>query len=173
MTTIIAVETKKTVIVGTDTQSTSYKKSNYPESEGKIVQNGPYVLASAGRARMNQELKYADLPEPPTDPALLERFMATDFIDTLKELTEKAGCQLGENVYIVVVGGRVFEYNVDFNLAKSSNGVYTIGSGSSWAEGYLAGLDKITVRDVESALKAAAKNDPYSSGPFRIIELTR
>jgi len=173
MTTIIAVETKKSIIVGSDTQSTSYKKSHYPADEGKIVQNGHYVLATAGRARMNQELKYSDLPTPPANPGELDKFMATEFIDTLKELTEKAGCELGQNEYIVVVRGRVFQYNIDFNLAKGDNGVYTIGSGSPWAEGVLAGLDKITVRDVESALKAAAKNDPHSSGPFKIVQLTR
>lgn len=42
-----------------------------------------------------------------------------------------------------------------------------VGSGSSWAQGYLEGKPG----DLEGAIKAACKFDPYCAGPIRKAEL--
>lgn len=171
MTTIIAVETKNGVIMGSDSQMTG-GGAKTSLADGKVFRNGGYAIAVCGRARAIQAFKYAELPEllPGED---LDRFMSTSFVNAVAEVYESAGLEPDSGEILVAYKGRVFHYRADMTVLRDATGIYTTGSGGDWARAYLTGLDKITVRGVESALKVAAKNDAFSSGPFHIIELTR
>lgn len=170
MTTIIAVETKNGVIMGCDSQMTGSGKSTL--AEGKILRNGDYAISVCGRARAIQQFRYADLPVP-TAGEDVDRFMATTFVEALQGVFADAGLVEGENEILVAYKGRVYHFHADLTMLRDASGIYTSGSGGNWARAYLSGLDEITAKGVESALKVAAKNDPFSAGPFHVIELTR
>lgn len=171
MTTIIAVETKNGVIMGSDSQMTG-GSAKTSLADGKIFRNGGYTIAVCGLARAIQAFKYADLPEI-TSGEDLDRFMSTTFVDSVDSIYREAGLEPGSGEILVAYKGRVFHYRADMTVLRDAQGIYTTGSGGNWARAYLTGLDKITARGVESALEVAAKNDVFSSGPFHIIELTR
>lgn len=170
MTTIIAVETKSGVIMGCDSQMTGGGKVTL--AEGKIVRNGDFVVSVCGRARAIQQIRYADLPSPAPGEDL-DRFMATTFVTAVQKVFADAGLREGENEVLVAYKGRVFHFHADMTVLRDASGIYTSGSGGVWARAYLSGLDKITAKGVETALRVAAKNDPYSAEPFHVIELTR
>jgi hypothetical protein len=143
---------------------------------GKIGSVGKYGFGLAGVAEMFMRLKRADWPEVDrsVDP---ERFVNDTVLPFLLaeqarmfedfEVPEAVREQYASSV-IVTFSRRVFELALVKGLSPmpEARGVYSTGSGSEYALGYLGGVTKINEDTVLTALKAAAHNDGGSSGPF-------
>ena len=143
---------------------------------GKIASVGKYGFGLAGVAELFQRLKRADWPEVDraVDP---ERFVNDTVLPFL--LGEQSRMfqdfevpeELRENYASAVMltfSKRVFELQLVKGLSPlpEARGVYSVGSGSEYALGYLGGVTKINEETVLTALKAAAHIDGGSSGPF-------
>lgn len=174
MTTIVAVERNDRVIFGSDTQATSGSTKKAMKG-GKILESGPYVFGLAGLADMIHELHFTDLPPLETDD--VARHMHDVFAPYVSEvqnnLFEKLGIpaqyqrDYGSHL-LVAVNGSVFDLRIGGKPYQHEDGKYAIGSGSVFALGALAPVKNPGPRDVARALAAAAHNDIYTSGPFKI-----
>jgi len=170
MTTIVAVETDDKVFIGSDSQVTAgYQKSSLPY--GKIFSNGPYTIGAAGRYRYLQALEHMELPVP--DSGSLDKFVSTVLGPYIKRKANEIENGIAdESVAIVVINKQVYEIEGDGCAVRNSSGHYSIGSGSMYALGALAHLDgNVTKNDVLNALRAAARYDIGTSGPFWVREI--
>lgn len=169
MTTIIAVENSDHVLIGCDSQVTSGAEKT-SLTGGKIVTNGEYTIAVAGRLRMLQAIQYAKLPMVPIgiSGSQLDEFVSTKLGPAVAKAEKKFDCE-GQSLYIFVIRGRVYNVAGDGCFIRSQENVYSIGSGSSYALGSLLGVDgEPAASDVLTALGVASMQDIYTRGPFNI-----
>lgn len=166
MTTVVAVERSDRVIIGADSQVTAGSQKQTLET-GKIVKKGEYTLAVAGRVRLLQALRHADLPAIETWD--IDHHISEVFAPRLAEISKKIELDPAESIVLVVVRRRVYVVYGDGTYVRNTNGVYAIGSGATYALGVLSGIDHLpAVTDVERALHVASQNDIGTSGPFTI-----
>lgn len=173
MTTIVAVENDGHVLIGSDTQVTSgYQKESLGAS--KVVTNGEYFVAVAGRLRMLQEIRHADLPAIPEDVhgASTDRFVNRVLCPFVQKLEKFANCE-NESHYLFILRNRVYFIGGDGTYMRNSSGAYAIGSGSPYALGALTGLTSYTKDDIARALLAAANNDVFTAAPFNINKVVQ
>jgi ATP-dependent protease HslVU (ClpYQ) peptidase subunit len=171
------------VIFGADsagTQPGTLDQARFRTS--KSFTNGPYVFGGAGSYRMIQIVEHCfEPPEPDWDK--LERFMAHDFADSLRESLKEHGWleQLDERdsasggELLVSVGGRLFLAEPDFSILEPEQNYYAIGYGAPYAIGALhatAALDPpIEARErVMIGLRAAQEFNAGVREPFVIEE---
>jgi ATP-dependent protease HslVU (ClpYQ) peptidase subunit len=174
MTTVIAVETKRGVIFGSDTQVTSgFQKSQL--AAPKFFQKNDYVIGLAGVWEMFSVLKRSELPAVETDD--LDAHMREVFLPVANqlenEMLEKFGVPANHpnaphSSLLVSVRGAVYEVDLNDGQApwRKGSGYSAIGSGSRYALGSLGGARKLDLKAVEAALLAASRNDIGTSGPF-------
>lgn len=175
MTTIIGVQLRNRTILASDSQASMGLKKTYMAG-GKIATVGEYGFGLAGVAELFLRLKRADWPEVDrsVDPEKFVNDTVLPFVLSEQErlfndfeVPEPLRGQLTSGV-IVTFSGRVFELTLVKGISPlpEARGVYSIGSGSQYALGYLGGVKKLNEDVVLTALKAAAHVDGGSSGPF-------
>lgn len=171
MTTIVAVENETHALFGSDSQVTAGSQKSSLEA-GKIFKNGEYTIAVAGRLRMLQALKHANLPKIPKDAWDIDQFVSSTLGPAIAQIEKDAGCD-GDSQYLVAVRTRIYNIHGDGTYLRNPSKHYAIGSGSDYALGSLYGLSgEPTQQDVKTALRAAAKHDLGTSGPFFITEVS-
>lgn len=170
MTTIVAVENSDHVLIGSDSQvSAGFQKSRL--EEGKIIKNGGYTIAVAGRLRMLQALKHATLPVIPREAWDVDEFVSTTLAPAISALEKSIECE-SDSQYLFVIRGRVYNIHGDGTYLRDPSGKYSIGSGSDYALGALFGVEgETTQQDVRQALRAAARHDMGTSGPFFVSKV--
>lgn len=148
-------------------------------ADAKVFRNGPYVMGFTSSFRMGQLLRYAfAAPRPTTDD--LDRFMATTFIDGVRECLKTGGfAEKTNNVeeggsFLVGVRGTLYAVHSDFQIARTLDGYDAVGCGSDLALGSLH-----STRDRQSpkrraiaALEAAAHHSAGVAAPFT-VEISR
>ena len=194
MTTIIAVQGDGWCVVGFDSRiSDVTDDGNYlgnrvlSDSQKKVVQSGPWLLGAAGDLRAINVLSHnfvPPVPRPTLGGAQLDKFVSTDFIPALRDTLEKsgyapthkefAGKAEFESELIVAVNGIVYQVDGDYSWLSDASGLYSIGSGSSYALGAMTatgwGRSVMTARNaVMKALSVASKYDPATGSPFYAI----
>jgi ATP-dependent protease HslVU (ClpYQ) peptidase subunit len=182
MTTIAAVQGDGWAVVGADSQvSEENKKFRLPGAFSKIFQNGPYLMAVAGDLRAVNILTHNFRPPNPGKATgeALDRFIATRFITRLRLAFESNSYkQEGDQAssLVLAVKGVIYEIGADYDFIRESNGIYSIGTGSSYALGALHVLDRQGSRtlasakeQVRAALLAGCSYDSYSSEPITIV----
>lgn len=168
MTTILAIESEGTVQVGFDSQATADDAIEL--AQPKVFENNGATYGVAGTVKFLNELRYADLPTPGTDP---DKWVTQDLIPVIRDLIERVGLEKNDQgeyeIHILaVVTGRVYEIVGDLSWVRNTTGVYAAGSGQQFALGALtAGAD------IHKALKVAAHHDPYTGGTLRVITVSR
>jgi ATP-dependent protease HslVU (ClpYQ) peptidase subunit len=177
LTTIVAVEDRGRVHLGSDSQAT-LGSSKMAIAGGKIISKDGYTFGLAGVAEMLTRLKRTDWPQVSGD---LDTFVADELLPFLLETQSTMFRDFGidENsdnpfnqppisAILLAVQGRVFELELVKGLSplRREDGRYTIGSGSKYARGALGAARKNDRRTVLAALEAASKNDIYTSAPF-------
>lgn len=70
--------------------------------------------------------------------------------------------------FLLVIGGQVFQFGMDFGVVQRAEGRYGIGSGSSMALGALR-----TGSTMQEAMELSAKHDDFSDAPFYFYEQLR
>lgn len=192
MTTIIAVQGDGWCVVGWDSRISNVDDDGRSEihtlgdSAKKVVQNGPWLLGAAGDLRAINILAHGfspPIPRPTLAHSQLDKFVATEFIPSLRETLEKAGYAPTQKEFpgkaefesevVACINGRVYSIDGDYSWMSDASGLYSIGSGSGYALGALTatGIGKSvgSARNaVMKALSVASKFDPGTGAPFHV-----
>lgn len=196
MTTIIALQGEGFAVVGSDSRiSTIYGEASsevgtLSATNPKIGTNGKYILGAAGDLRAINILHHAFQP-PVCPPTLkgkkLDRFITTKFIPALRACFDEQGYSQPENKdgkdhiaqhdsqIVCVVNNTIYIIDGDYSWFINNTGLYSIGSGSSYAIGALSVITSSGSMTVQNAKKAitkcltiAARFDPHTGSPFTV-----
>ena len=144
----------------------------------KVFHNGPLMIGYASSNRMGQILQHC-LEVPEVDWENLDRYMADDLSRAVREALRDNGwiytdCDRESGgVFLVGIGGRLFEAQEEFSFLEPSHGYAAIGTGGQVAMGALfatADCDLDPTARVRAALLAAQEFTPYVREPF-VIEI--
>lgn len=143
-------------------------------ADEKVFANGPYVMGFTDSFRMGQLLRYRlDAPKPATGTDL-HRFMATEFVDAVRECLKTGGYATRTNeqeaggTFLVGVRGRLFTVYGDYQVAENAADAAAIGCGRELCLGALhasTGWDSPRER-LRTALTAAERFHAAVRGPF-------
>jgi 20S proteasome alpha/beta subunit len=194
MTTIIGIQGQDYALVCSDSRISTMDEGGFTSqittlgsNSTKIAENNKYLLGAAGDMRAINILHHAFTP--PALPAgtngkKLDNFITTKFVPALRECFEKQGYASPENesathiaqhesTIMTVVAGSIYVVDGDYSWTSDINGIYAMGTGSSYALGALQVLCSSKVMTIAQAKKVAlkaiavsAKYDPYTGGPF-------
>lgn len=149
-------------------------------ADAKVFRKKGYVFGFTSSFRMGQLLRYSlKLPEPKRD---LDAFMATTFVDALRDCLKAGGFAGKDNereeggTFLVGVRGRLFTVYGDYQVGQSADGFAAVGSGDQVALGALfatAGTGLGPRRRVIGALKAAERFNSGVRGPFICLKGAR
>ncbi len=176
MTAIVGLVHEGTVIIGGDSAGVS-GYSLTVRADQKVFSTGPYVMGFTSSFRMGQLLRWAFEPPVP-DTEQLEKFMATTFVDAVRE-TLKAGGWLRKDsdqeeggVFLVGVAGRLFTVLQDFQVGEAADGYAAVGCGDELAVGALYATAKLSLSPtarLTTALSAAERFSAGVRGPFTLV----
>ena len=177
MTTIVGYQGADFAILGADSQVTDGDKRILSPSTPKIIKLGKYLLAVSGDCRPGDILTYNWKP-PVYDKSDPIKFMGGKLIPSIISAFKAQGYDHTKEgasySYLLAFAGNLFEIGDDLSITQSADGLYGVGSGSSYALGHLAGellnLAKLewAHAEVSIALEIAAKYDINTSSPFQI-----
>lgn len=194
MTTIIGIQGQDYALVCSDSRISTMDEGGFASqittlgsNTAKIAENGRYLLGAAGDMRAINILHHAFSP-PPLPPGItgkkLDNFITTKFIPALRECFEKQGYAAPErdtsshiaehgSTILCAIAGNIYVIDGDYSWTSDINGLYSLGTGSSYALGamhVLSASKKMTIAQAKrAALKAiaiASKYDPYTGSPF-------
>lgn len=145
-------------------------------ADRKVFRNGPYVMGFTTSFRMGQLLRHGfAAPVPPDSPADLEAFMATTFIDAVRERLKAGGWAVKNleqeqgGTFLVGVRGRLFRIDSDYQVGEGVDGYAAIGCGDQVAHGALfASQGRPAFDRVAMALAAAERFSAAVRRPFAI-----
>jgi ATP-dependent protease HslVU (ClpYQ) peptidase subunit len=174
MTCIVGVEYEGGVLLGAD----SCGGNNYVVTrriDPKVFKlKSSLAVAFTTSFRMGQLLHYklqVQLPGPTAD---LDRWMATTFVDRVRDVLDTGGFRKRENdqesggTFLVAVRDRLYWVGDDFQVARSVDGYSAAGSGEEMALGALHATAR--TRDPKkratAALAAATHFSPSVLEPF-------
>ena len=145
-------------------------------ADEKVFRNGPYAMGFTSSFRMGQLLRHAF--EPPAPGSDLPKFMATTFIDAVRDCLKAGGWatknseqESGGN-FLVGVHGRLFEIGCDYQVGEPVDGYAAVGCGFELALGalYATGLAGMpTKRRIRVALEAAERFSAGVRGPYAYV----
>lgn len=185
MTCIVGFTDGKRVVIGGDSAGIAGWSLSVRADE-KVFRNGPFVIGFTSSFRMGQVLRYKTfLPTPPDDLAELDRFMATSFVDAIRESFKSAGIAEKDKekescgTFLVGVGGHLFTIDDDYQVARNVDPFAACGCGQSSALGAMSMVlmlsasnrtEGMTPEDfVGLSLSASERNCSGVRGPFTIL----
>ena len=181
MTCIVGIEHADGVLIGGDSAGVSGYSVTVRGDE-KVFTVGPCVMGFTSSFRMGQLLRY-QLHVPilgSEDLEDLDRFVATRFVDSVRETLRDGGFSKVENnqeeggTFLMGICGRLYGIEEDFQFGRSVDGYLAVGAGDSYALGslYTTAQYDIAPRDrAELALNAAAYMSGAVMPPFTFIDV--
>jgi ATP-dependent protease HslVU (ClpYQ) peptidase subunit len=172
MTAIVGLVHRKTVYIGGDSAGAS-GWSLTVRADSKVFHNGDYLFGFTTSFRMGQLIRYA--LEPPRPVGETDRFMATAFIDAVRECLKAGGWAKKDSereeggTFLVGVRGRLFTVYEDYQVAEAADGYAAVGCGDELALGALFATASTRMppeRRIEVALRAAERFSAGVRGPF-------
>jgi ATP-dependent protease HslVU (ClpYQ) peptidase subunit len=177
MTAIVGLAHGGSVFIGGDSAGVSGMDLSV-RADAKVFRKRGYLFGFTTSFRMGQLIRYSlDLPKPKGD---LDAFMATGFIDALRECLKTGGWARKEaereegGTFLVGVRGQLFAVYDDYQVAKAADGFAAVGCGDQVALGALyatAGTGLKPRRRVRIALAAAERFSAGVRGPFICMSL--
>ena len=146
--------------------------------EPKVFRNGHFLFGFTTSFRMGQLLAHVFKPPAPPSGGRLERFLASTFIDTVRDCLSKGGFAKktdetesgGE--FLLGIRSRLFCVYSDYTVSESPEEFNAIGCGAEFAMGSLFATAKMPARRrVFTALRAAEHLCTDVIGPFKIRHL--
>lgn len=177
MTCIAAISHGGKVYMGGDSAGTSYYDLSV-RADDKVFVLGPYVMGFAGSFRMRQLVQYAANFPAPRARDDLSRFMATRFVDAVRECLKAGGLARKEHEeesadgnFLVGIRGRLFYVESDYNVGEESGPYMAVGSGAGPALGaFFAQKKEMAPKErVLQALAAAQRFNAAVRAPFRVV----
>lgn len=185
MTTIAAVQGDDFAVVAFDSMVSEAEEKIFilPRDLPKVVKIGDCILGAAGDLRAVNLISTYDLPVP--EPHLhgrnLDLWVSQTFIPDLKDLFDEAGYEKDHehgSTILAVLNCTIYEIGTLYEWLRDVRGVYSIGTGSPYAMGYLRGQgpgilkDFVSARDaVVRAVELSVEMDPMTGGPVYFEEL--
>ena len=175
MTCIVGIVKNKKVYIGGDSAFISGWGIVVRPDE-KVFQRDGITFGCAGSPRAANLLRYhLRIPEPSGNDLL--RYMATDFVNAMRDCFKEGGYAERENeaesissVFLIGVLGRLFECDSDYQM-KEVRDYAAIGSGEDAALGALfATRQKAPIARIQIALEAAEAYSWSVRGPFHILK---
>lgn len=178
MTTIIGVQYKDKAVMVADSRVTDDggRIFIHPKMQ-KITERNGYLIAGAGEVSPCDIANHLWIPPKPTakDREDIYHFMITKVMPSLRQCLLDNGYNFDEPhdrakdglrfQLLLSVAGEVFDISDDLSVCMSGDGLYGIGSGSSFALGALhAGAKPVKAMEIASKLSA------FTSPPFQILE---
>lgn len=148
-------------------------------STPKVFRRGAFVVGCCGSFRLADVIRYHfTAPALPTKGGL-HRFMAVDFVESLREACKARGIASIENnveevggAILVGVRGALFVIESDFQVGEPTHGFTAIGCGAQVALGALYATPRVAPRRrLTTALSAAQAANAGVRGPFHYISL--
>lgn len=141
----------------------------------KVFKVGDFVIGGTSSFRMLQLLHHVFTPPAYDEAVGLEKYMATAFIDAIRECF-KAGGYLKKDseresggCFLVGFRGRLFQIGDDFQVGEPLADYDAVGCGSEIARGVLYATPDMQPRKrVELALKGSEAHNIGVRGPFHI-----
>lgn len=178
MTTIIGVQYKDRAVMVADSRVTDDggRIFIHPKMQ-KITERNGYLIAGAGEVSPCDIANHLWIPPKPTakDREDIYHFMITKVMPSLRQCLVDNGYNFDEPhdrskdglrfQLLISVAGEIFDISDDLSVCMSGDGLYGVGSGSSFALGALhAGAKPL------KAMEIAAKLSAFTSGPFQSVE---
>lgn len=180
MTAIVGLAEGRAVHIGGDSAGVS-GLSLVVRRDRKVFQRGRYLFGFTTSFRMGQLIHYAmDVPKPVKRG--LDEFMATTFVDAIRDCLKKGGWARKENdreeggCFLVGVRGRLYTVYDDYQVARAADGFAAAGCGHDIAVGALFASSGGSLRPrqrVRLALRAAERFSAGVRGPFVVRSLER
>jgi ATP-dependent protease HslVU (ClpYQ) peptidase subunit len=184
MTTIAAIEGPDWVIIGADSMSSGEDGFSIAIPDGKIFNNNNIVFAGCGAVRGINILQH-DFTPPEVDTDDIDKYITKELIPAMRNTFIEAGYELNkaessvenDNVWIVVIKGKVYRIDSDYSWERTSDNMYVAGSGERFALGAMSALangvlvdDYIEARKIVSqALVIASKYDSSTGGKLTVL----
>jgi hypothetical protein len=149
-------------------------------ADSKVFTNGPAVFGFTHSFRSGQLLRYS-LSVPEAIVGDVGKYMATTFIDSVRECWKAGGCARRESeqevggCFLVGMFGRLFVVESDYQVGEQIEPWHAVGCGaeialgSLWSTAHVAGLRDQPEARVRLALQAAANYSTGVRAPFTII----
>jgi ATP-dependent protease HslVU (ClpYQ) peptidase subunit len=178
MTAIVGLVHNRTVYIGGDSAGAS-GWSLTVRADAKVFHNNGYLFGFTTSFRMGQLIRYALKPPKPVGET--DRFMATTFIDAVRECLKEGGWARKDSdreeggTFLVGVRGRLFTIYDDYQVAEAADGYAAVGCGDELALGALfatSGTRMAPQRRIELALRAAERFSAGVRGPFVCLSQT-
>jgi hypothetical protein len=175
------------IFMGSDSAGTSMdgSQSIYVNKKVFAPVHGPaYLIGVCGNHRLSQVMRYAFVPPPPPGPDVdLERFMASEFVNSVRECYRENGILTSTDdgadtgsfgSFLVGYQGRLFEMEENFQILIDRRNYMSVGSGEDVAHGALYATDKSDADPAERvmiALRAAVNFNAWCREPLEILRL--
>ena len=191
MTTILGIQGDGFSVIGTDSSicsfdesGSAYQRSTMATNQSKVAANGRYLIGAAGDVRAINILHHAFQPPTPntnTKGRKLDQFITTKFIPAMRQLFEDQGYANDrkqkaehESSIIISINSIIYIIESDYSWSSEASGLFSIGSGSSYALGAATALRHNQTFSlyqakaiVTKALRISASFDPYTSPPIQ------
>jgi ATP-dependent protease HslVU (ClpYQ) peptidase subunit len=147
-------------------------------ADAKVFRNGPMLFGFTTSFRMGQLLRYA-LKVPDHDPRVeVDKFMATTFIDAVRECLKSNGWASKRHeseeggTFLVAYRSQLFQVESDYQVGRHWDGYAAVGCGQDVAHGALfASPHRLGADRIELALEAAERHSAGVRRPFTIEAL--
>jgi ATP-dependent protease HslVU (ClpYQ) peptidase subunit len=144
----------------------------------KVFRNGEFLIGGTSSFRMIQLLHYAFEPPPYDENIDLEKYMATAFVDAIRECFKRGGYAQVESQqesgghFLIGFRGRLFHVEADYQVGEALSSYDAVGCGADVALGCLyATPDMQSLKRIELALRAAEAHSAGVRAPFFIESL--
>jgi len=172
MTCIVGIQHGARVYIGGDSAGVA-DWSLTVRADAKVFRVGPYIMGFTTSFRMGQLLRYTFKPPRPTGD--LDRFMATTFVDAVRDALKDGGW-LGKNehrdeggTFLVGIRGTLYAVYGDFQIGRTVAGYDAVGCGADLALGSLhSTIGRAPRARLLAALSAAEAHSAGVAGPFAI-----
>lgn len=175
MTAIIGIVSDGKAWIGGDSAGVSGCSVSVRADE-KVFINGPYIFGFTTSFRMGQLLRYSLIAPVPERDENLDKFMATKFVNAVRECLKSGGfaskTNENESGGSFIVGYKKFIYAVhqDYQVERTRSKVIAVGCGADFALGSIYSTQKMApFKRIWKALSAA---ENFSNGvrrPFVIM----
>jgi ATP-dependent protease HslVU (ClpYQ) peptidase subunit len=177
MTTIIGLQAKDSCLLVADSRVTddSGRTYSHPNMQ-KITKRGKYLIAGAGTTQPCDIIQHIWKPPTPTPAAYkdLYHFMIAEVAPSMRHCLAVNGYTPDKEsdepdfIFLIALGGRIFEIDETLSVLLRDDNIYGIGSGSAYAIGALQ-----NGANWRKAMQIAAKNNVFTAPPFVHIKQSR
>jgi ATP-dependent protease HslVU (ClpYQ) peptidase subunit len=170
MTTILGLQKKDYCLLIADSRVTDDDGRTYTHPVmQKITKRGKFLIAGAGLTQPCDIIQHNWIPPTPNSAAYknLYHYMISMVIPSMRVALTVNGympdkeSEDSDFIFLIALGGMIFEIDDSLSVLMREDGIYGIGSGSPYAIGALhAGTTW------KHAMNIAAKNNVFTAPPF-------